>query len=178
MDSQSRWAAQEGLAWLIPIPPHLSPAPGQRALPRGLIVSAQKPRQKPPSRSGPGGEQRRPPLTEPSLSLLPNFLARCRSTLLSQALCCHLLLQNLQKFSESSRRLSCFTTARSQEPLGPDRKATAAHQRLPPLRAQPGAPSPRSPASARLPSFLFFFFYILETEVVRSKSQGAAGERG
>jgi hypothetical protein len=35
------------------------------------------------------------PPSKPTLSLLP-------STLLSQALCCHLLLQNLQKFPESS----------------------------------------------------------------------------
>lgn len=44
----------------------------------------------------------------PSIVLLPNFLAHCPGTLLSPALCCHLLLQTLQKFSESSRWLSRF----------------------------------------------------------------------
>lgn len=50
-------------------------------------------------------------------------------TLLSPALCSHLLLQNLERFCESASRLS-RSHSRLHEPLGLNRKATTEHQQL------------------------------------------------
>lgn len=77
-----------------------------------------------------------PPLPErrgfragPPLSPLPSFLAQCHGTLLSPALCCHLLLQNLR--SSANRRAGYHASHnRLPKPLGLNRKATAVHQRL------------------------------------------------
>lgn len=54
---------------------------------------------------------------EPSLSLLPASWHRAPVPCYhGRCAVCHLLLQNLLKFSESSRRLSCSTTVRLQGP--------------------------------------------------------------
>lgn len=91
----------------------------------------------------------------PSLSLLPSFLAGSPSTLLSQGLCCHLLLQNIRKFCESSHQLC--SPHRLHVPLALNHKVTTAHQKL----GQAWAASPLTPSLSSSHASLSLFLFLL-----------------
>lgn len=170
---EQTWLAQNGLGLAHLCSPHsLTLDMSKRLLPRALIVSAPKPRREPPfwfpcqERSGfsPLPESA---LVSPRGPCCPASWPRAPAPCYHRLLCCHLLLRNLLKFSESPRRLSCSTTARLQEPRAGTTKQPqrigdfcSVLRRAPPLSSPPGKvcqaslsllPSPFSFSSSSYP---------------------------